>query len=93
MMTSYELLEARSKANLLLRLRDDLDAIEFLPVAERMPARTEALRVARIEYGSTWDEDGVMDALDDADDEWKEPNVDETNLIKARAKLVTVGAS
>lgn len=92
-MTNRELLEAQNKANLLLRLRDELDAIEFLPIAERMPARTEALRVARIEYGSAWDEDDVMGTLDAADDEWKEPNVDETNLIKARAKLVTVGAS
>jgi hypothetical protein len=81
-MSSIQILEARAKANLLLRLRDDLDAAEYLPVEERMTARIVLLEEARREYGSTFDDDGVLDALDAADDEWHEPIASDVDAVK-----------
>lgn len=81
-MTSPELLEARQKANLFLRLRDELDAAEYLLVDERMAARIAILEEARCEYGPTFDDDGVMDALEAADDEWHEPIASDVDAVK-----------
>jgi len=81
-MTSPELLEARQKANLLLRLRDDLDVVELLPDHERDTARVALIEEARREYGPTFDDDGVMDALNAADDEWHEPIASDVDAVK-----------
>lgn len=90
-MNHQQLLEARQKANLLLRVRDELDAAEYLPVDERMAARIAILKEARREYGPTFDDDGVMDALDAADDDWHEPNTAETNVLKQLATQANQG--
>jgi hypothetical protein len=83
-MTRTELLEARVKANLLLRVRDELDAADKLPEHSRQQRRQEILACARREYGPTFDDDGVLDALDAAD-EWHEPIASETNTLKQLA--------
>ncbi len=90
-MNHQQLLEARQKANLLLRLRDELDAAEYLPVNERMAARITILQEARREYGPTFDDDGVMDALDAADDEWHEPIASDVDAVKQLAVQANQG--
>jgi len=90
-MTHQKLLEARAKANLLLRLRDELDAAEYLPVDERMAARIAILEEARREYGPTFDADGVLDALDAADDEWHEPIASDVDAVKQLATQQSQG--
>jgi hypothetical protein len=85
LMTHPELLEARQKANLLLRLRDDLDAAELLPEGMRNEARAALIDEARREYGSTFDDDGVLDALMSADDEWHEPITSDVDAVKQLA--------
>lgn len=90
-MTHQKLLEARAKANLLLRLRDELDAAEYLPVDQRMDARIAILEEGRREYGPTFDDDGVMDALDAADDEWHEPIAEDVDVVKQLAAQASQG--
>lgn len=90
-MTSPELLEARQKANLLLRVRDELDAAEYLPAEQRMDARIAILEEARREYGPTFDDDGVLDALDAADDEWHEPIASDVDAVKQLAVQTNQG--
>jgi hypothetical protein len=92
-MPDAKIIEARQKANLLLRVRDELDAAEYLPEAERMPARIQILAEARREYGPTWDEDDAMGTLDAADDEWCEPDPTETATLQALALSTRVAVS
>lgn len=80
-MNRTELLEARTKANLLLRVRDELDDADKLPSHSRRQQRQEILTRARREYGPAFDDDGVLDALEAAD-EWREPDATETNALK-----------
>lgn len=80
-MTRDELLDDRQRANLLLRVRDDLDAANKLPSHSRRQRRQEILDHARHEYGPAFD-DEALPGLESADDEWREPNAAETNVLK-----------
>ena len=90
-MTHQKLLEARAKANLLLRLRDDLDAAELLPENMREDARVALIEEARREYGPTFDDDDVLGTLDAADDEWHEPIASDVDVVKQLAVQTNQG--
>lgn len=90
-MNHRQLLEARAKANLLLRLRDELDVVELLPDHERDAARVALIEEARREYGPTFDDDGVLDALEAADDEWHEPIAFDVDTVKQLAVQTNQG--
>ena len=62
-MTKSELNEARQRANFVLRVRDELDVVNYLPEAERLLAATKIFADARREYGPTWTSDGIEDEL------------------------------
>ena len=83
-MTRNELLDDRQRANLLLRVRDELDAANKLPPHSRRQCRQEILDRARFEYGAAFD-DEALPGLDAADDEWREPNAAETNVLRQLA--------
>ena len=83
-MTRNELLDDRQRANLLLRVRDELDAADKLPPHSRRQCRQEILGRARIEYGAAFD-DEALPGLDSADEEWCEPNAAETNVLRQLA--------
>ena len=83
-MTRSELLDDRQRANLLLRVRDELDAADKLPPHSRRQCRQEILDRARFEYGAAFD-DEALPGLDAADDEWREPNAAETNVLRQLA--------
>ena len=80
-MTRNALLDDRQRANLLLRVRDELDAADKLPAHSRRQRRQEVLDRARHEYGPAFD-DEALPAIDSACDEWHEPNAAETNSLK-----------
>jgi hypothetical protein len=80
-MTRNELLEDRQRANLLLRVRDELDAADKLPEHSRRQRRQEILARARHEYGAAFD-DEALPAVEVACDEWREPSSAETNALK-----------
>lgn len=87
-MTRNELLDDRQRANLLLRVRDELDAADKLPAHSRRQRRNEILDRARTEYGNAFDEE-ALPAIDFADDEWREPDAAETNAVKQIATQVS----
>ena len=80
-MTRNGVLDDRQRANLLLRVRDELDAADKLPATSRRQRRQEILDRARREYGAAFD-DEALPGLEAADDEWREPNATETNALK-----------
>lgn len=90
-MNRTELLEARTKANLLLRVRDELDDADKLPSHSRRQQRQEILTRARREYGPAFDDDGVLDALEAADDEWHEPIASDVDAVKQLAVQTNQG--
>jgi hypothetical protein len=83
-MTRNEPLDDCQRANLLLRVRDELDDADKLPAHSRRQRRQEILTRARHEYGPAFD-DEALPAIDAADDEWHEPNAAETNALKQLA--------
>jgi hypothetical protein len=80
-MTRNELLDDRQRANILLRVRDELDAADKLAPHARRQRRNEILEHARREYGPAFN-DEALPAIEAADDEWREPNATETNALK-----------
>lgn len=83
-MTRSELLDDRQRANLLLRTRDQLAAADKLPPHSRRQRRQEILDHARSVYGAAFD-DEALPGLDAADEEWREPNAAETNVLRQLA--------
>lgn len=83
-MTRNELLDDRQRANLLLRVRDELDEADKLPSHSRRQRQQEIIDRARIEYGPAFD-DEALPAIDSADDDWHEPDPVETNALKQLA--------
>lgn len=81
-MTDTKILEARQKANLLLRVDDELEEANKLPPHSRRQRRQEILAAAKRDYGPGWDEDGALEALNAAEYEWHEPNADDTNALR-----------
>jgi pantothenate synthetase len=80
-MTRNELLDDRQRANLLLRVRDELDAADKLPAHSRRQRRQEVIERARHEYGAAFD-DEALPGIEAACDEWREPDAAETNALK-----------
>lgn len=72
-MTRSALLDDRQRANLLLRVCDELDAANKLPSHSRRQRRQEVLDRARNEYGAAFD-DEALPGIESADDEWHETN-------------------
>ncbi len=88
-MTRSKLLDDRQRANLLLRVRDELDAANKLQEPSRQQRRKEVLDRARLEYGPAFD-DEALPGVEDADD-WREPNAAETNVLKQLATQANQG--
>jgi pantothenate synthetase len=89
-MTRNELLDDRQRANLLLRIRDELEAADKLPSHARRQRRQEILDRARREYGPAFD-DEALPGIEDADREWHEPDPVETNALKQLATQANQG--
>lgn len=87
-MTRNELLDDRQRANLLIRVRDELDAADKLPKHSRQQRRNEILDRARVEYGNAFD-DEALPALESADDDWRELDPVETNAVKQLATQIS----
>lgn len=88
-MTRNAILDDRQRANLLLRVRDELDAADKLPKHSRRQRRQEILDRARTEYGAAFD-DEALPGIDNAD-EWREPIASEANALKQLATQASQG--
>lgn len=89
-MTRNELLDDRQRANLLLRVRQELDAANKLPAHSRRQMRQTILDRARLEYGPAFD-DEALPSIEAADDEWREPDPHETFALKQLAAQTNQG--
>lgn len=87
-MTRNEALNATQFADMLMRVRDELDAADKLPAHSRRQLREEILARARAEYGPAFD-DEALPAIESADEDWREPNQGDVDALKQLARVGT----